>query len=120
MRWISILLIGAALAAAEPEQLTMKDGRVLAGIVTPSGLHAATVSLMGPVPALITISLDDVVRREPYTAPPDPEPRPVVAPPVRERIPADPTLFELRRSRTDACDEHGGCWASELAVERAL
>lgn len=69
MRPILLLLCAASLTCAELETLTMTDGRVLVGEVTPKGLHGAKVALLKPKGAVIEISLDDVKRRDAFVEP---------------------------------------------------
>ncbi len=121
MRHVLILLATVALLAAQDaEVITMTDGRVLTGTVLPMGPHRARLELVEPHGAVITISLDEVATRAPYVAPPR-----RVAPnapfvPRPERITVDPGLLYPRRSRFAYCEDFGGTWSSESAVERAL
>jgi hypothetical protein len=121
MRHALILLASVSLLAAQDaEVLTMKDGRVLTGYVLPMGPHRARLELVDPQGAVITISLDEVATREPYVAPPPHKARGAPSVPHPERITVDPELFSPRRSRFASCEDLGGTWSGESAVERAL
>jgi hypothetical protein len=125
MRHLLLVLLAAACSGADIETLTLTDGRVLVGEVAPKGLHGATVDLLKPKGARITISLDDIKTRAPYVEPPAAAAAPAVQVQASSSAPAKapagdakalPAIVAYQRSVAEVSAAQQALQAAEKAV----